>query len=55
MAKKSKKEKQTAPQDLFAITVVVPPQIHPNEEQEDPINGKFVKSIEVTSWGTDWA
>lgn len=55
--KKSKKLKgKDISITLFSFGPLIP-QIHPNEEQEDPINGKYVKSIEIddhTYGGPDW-
>lgn len=40
---------------IFSLGLIEPLKVvHPNEDQEDPINGKFEKTIEITPWGPDW-
>lgn len=52
MAKKTKK----ANVEVITLATFMPMELpkHPNEEQEDPINGKFEKTIEISLWGPDW-
>jgi hypothetical protein len=57
MAKKGK-DKKSKKNDAISFSIFSfappPPQVHPNEEQEDPINGKFEKSIELDEYGLHW-
>lgn len=54
MAKKKKNKKVSM--DILTIATFMPmePPKHPNEDQEDPINEKYGKTIEITPWGPDW-
>jgi len=52
-SKKAKKGKKDVI-DLQMVIWMPPPEKHPSLEQEDPINDKRAKSIEVTPWGIDW-
>lgn len=52
MAKKKEKKKEME-LPIFIFTPP-PPQVHPNEDQEDPVNGKFEKTIEITPFGPEW-
>jgi len=54
MAKRKKTKK--APVEVITLATFMPMElpVHPSEDQEDPINGKYEKTIEITPWGPDW-
>lgn len=56
MAKKAKKSSKKPSLKVFTLATFMPmePPLHPHDEQEDPINGKYEKTLEVTPWGVDW-
>jgi hypothetical protein len=55
MAKKKKSKAKEKP-ILPALQLFIPePKIHPSDDYEDPINGKYTKTIEITLWGPDWS
>jgi hypothetical protein len=54
--KKNSKLRKEREETLHMISFLpmIPKEKHPNEDQEDPINGKYEKTIEMTAWGPDW-
>lgn len=54
--KKNSKLRKERESTLHMVTILpmIPLEKHPNEDQEDPINEKFEKTIEITPWGPDW-
>jgi hypothetical protein len=53
MSKKKSKKKEDI-MDLQMVIWMPPPEKHPSLDQEDPINDKRPKSIEVSPWGIEW-